>query len=85
MNMPISQLLIKTLDAIQQQSPNIPASKLRWNSADCADYLRLKRKYFNQNIACKPDFPQPKRIKVGRGRGHPTWLMADVIEWMEIQ
>lgn len=85
MNMPISELLIKTLEAIQQQSTQIPASELRWNSADCAEYLRLRPRYFTQNIACKSDFPEPKRIKVGKGRGHPTWLMGEVIEWMREQ
>jgi hypothetical protein len=85
MNMPISELLIKTLEAIQQQSPQIPVSKLRWNSADCAEYLRLRPKYFTQNIASKSDFPEPKRIKVGKGRGHPTWVMREVISWMEMQ
>ncbi len=84
MNMPISELLIKTLEAIQQR-PQIPAGKLRWNSADCAEYLRLRPKYFTQNIACKSDFPEPKRIKVGKGRGHPTWVMKEVISWMEMQ
>jgi predicted DNA-binding transcriptional regulator AlpA len=85
MNMPISELFIIALEAIKQQSQQITVGKLRWNSSDCAEYLRLKPKYFNQNIASKPDFPEPKRIKIGKGRGHPTWVMREVINWMEAQ
>lgn len=76
--------LLETLEAIQNK-PAIPAAKQRWNSADCAQYLRIKQRYFTSNIACKPDFPNSVRLKAGRGRGNPTWLMMEVIKWVERQ
>jgi len=86
----IEHQLLATLKAIEEhvkEKPFIPRDKIRWNSRACAIYMNLSSsKYFLQNIACIPSFPDPIKPKLGSGkRGKPLWLATDVIKWLESQ
>ncbi|MDR3428988.1 hypothetical protein [Silvimonas sp.] len=51
----------------------------RWLDADgVGTVLGFARRQVLENIACRPDFPQPLRIG---GTGHPRWQASEVLQW----
>ena len=76
--------------AIQQFAASI-AERIRstvpieldlWSSTEVAQYLKVSEKQVTDRIACLPSFPCAIRLPTGeKGRGHPRWEAADVIEW----
>lgn len=85
MNDTVEKQILATLQAIEKK-PNIPITVARWNSAACAEFLQKSPKYFLEHIACRPDFPEPNRIKLpGKRKGQPLWKASEVIKWLDKQ
>jgi len=68
---------------IELVQPSIPITVDIWSSKECAAYLKVTPKYFMDNIASHPDFPEPKRIVKVNGEMRPRWKAMDVIKYVE--
>ena len=53
-----------------------------WDTATIAERTCYTRKYVEEHVVCKPDFPAP--IKIG-GVGRPRWVASEVMAWWESQ
>jgi predicted DNA-binding transcriptional regulator AlpA len=53
-----------------------------WDTATIADRTCYTRKYVEERIVSRPDFPAP--INVG-GNGRPRWVASQVMAWFEAQ
>lgn len=60
---------------------NIPLDKRPWTAEQCADYLNMETKTFQNTIAPLPTFPKAIRTKTATGRGQPRWIAQEVIDW----
>ncbi|SFI88323.1 hypothetical protein [Nitrosomonas sp. Nm34] len=57
----------------------IPLEKQRWNTDDCARYLKVEKKNFQTHYAPHPDFPKPIKLDRVDGKGNPLWRAIDII------
>ena len=49
-----------------------------WDTQTIADRLCYTRKYVDEQIVTRPDFPLPRRVG---GVGRPRWDAAEVTAW----
>ena len=71
-------------DAIADRlSKKAPLEDTLWSAKDCADYFRVKERYFKERMATLHHFPDPSRFPTNEegGRMRPRWYAIDVIEW----
>lgn len=52
-----------------------------WNTAAIAERTPYTRRYIEEKIVSRPDFPAPIRA-TGDG-ARPCWVAAEVIAWFE--
>lgn len=52
-----------------------------WNTAAIAERTCLTRKYVEEKIVSRPDFPAPIRATGENAR--PRWVASEVIAWFE--
>lgn len=50
-----------------------------WSTNTIAERVGLSRRYVEEKVVARPDFPAPLRP----GGGRPRWVAAEVIEWFE--
>lgn len=60
---------------------SVPLDKRPWSAEQCADYLGMTTKTFQNSIAPLPIFPRAIRTLTATGRGHPRWIAQEVIDW----
>lgn len=53
-----------------------------WDTATIAERTCYSRKYVEERIVTRPDFPAP--FTVG-GTGRPRWSASEVMAWFESQ
>jgi predicted DNA-binding transcriptional regulator AlpA len=53
-----------------------------WDTETIAERTCYSRKYVEEKVVSKPDFPQP--IRLG-GIGRPRWVASAVMAWFEAQ
>ena len=58
----------------EQLARQARASDIMWNSAECADYLRISRRHFMGRIKTLASFPQ----SCATGG---LWLRSEVVRW----
>ena len=58
----------------EQLARQARASDVMWNSAECADYLRISRRHFMGRIKTLASFPQ----SCATGG---LWLRSEVVRW----
>ncbi len=60
---------------------NVPLDQRPWSAEQCADYLQIETKTFQNTYAPMPSFPRAIRPTTSAGRGHPRWIAQEVIDW----
>jgi predicted DNA-binding transcriptional regulator AlpA len=50
-----------------------------WNTAAIAERTGYSRRYVEEKIVARPDFPTPIRATGGK----PRWVAAEVVSWFE--
>ena len=51
-----------------------------WSTKIIAERVGLTRRYVEEKIVARPDFPEPIKIA---GVGRPRWVAAEVQAWVE--
>lgn len=78
------ELLDKLANALAERlKPALPVSIDLWDVATVAQFLKRDPSVVRERITCLPDFPKAIRLPSTRGRGHPLYKAAEVIEWAE--
>ena len=65
----------------QRIKPSTPLDKTPWDASECAAYLRVEVKTFQQAYAPLPSFPRPIKPSTATGKGHPKWNAQKVVDW----
>lgn len=65
----------------QRIAPTTPLDRTPWSALECAAYLRVEVKTFQQAYAPLPSFPRPIKPITALGKGHPKWNAQKVIDW----
>ena len=71
LNLAYDELAKKIAEQLARQAR---ASDVMWNSAECADYLRISRRHFMGRIKTLASFPQ----SCATGG---LWLRSEVVRW----
>lgn len=65
---------------------NVKQIEPLWTTEECAQYIRVSRRQFQDRIMVLPDFPKPMRLPTLKGgRGHPRWKREEILSWTEQQ
>ena len=59
----------------------VPLDKRLWSADDCAQYLRMEKKTFQQYYAPHPNFPRPVQLERAGGKGKLLWNAQGVVDW----
>lgn len=59
----------------------VPLEQRLWTAQDCADYLSVTLRYFQEQIAVVPSFPDAQRRPTLKGRMTPRYVASEVIAW----
>ena len=59
----------------------VPLDQRLWDAQECADYLRVEKRYFQEQIAIVPSFPDARRAPTLKGRMNPRYVASEVIAW----
>lgn len=72
-------------NALKRLSPHIPAYQDFWSVREIAFLLKRSENVVRDHIVHLPDFPAPYRLpsRSNKGRSHPLWRAAEVLEWVE--
>lgn len=62
-------------------TPKVPFDKTLWSADDCAEYLRMDKKTFQQYYACHPHFPKRIHLERSEGRGKTLWRAQEIVDW----
>jgi hypothetical protein len=73
---------IATAVAARLPSP-IPIAVDLWSSVELGAYFKKSPAVVLERIVPLPTFPRPIYVPSTRGRGHPRWKAAEVIQWAE--
>ena len=65
-------VLAAKIAAAVTRMPN--TSDVLWNAGECADYLRIGKRYFAEHVSKKTGFP--KRRATGG-----LWLRSEIVRW----
>lgn len=77
-----TELIYKLSKAIAAQiAPKVPFDKMLWSADDCAEYLRMDKKTFQQYYACHPHFPKRIHLERSEGRGKTLWKAQEIVDW----
>jgi hypothetical protein len=61
----------------------MPVDIALWDGDYIAALMQMKPKYFKEQVATAPGFPQAIRVPLASGgRSSPRWKAEEVIEWM---
>lgn len=52
-----------------------------WNTTEIAARTGYTRRYVEEKVVSKPDFPAPVRITGEEAR--PRWIASEVVAWVE--
>lgn len=76
------ELIAKLTKSIAELTSNqIPLEKRLWSADDCAQYLRMEKKTFQQYYAPHPRFPKPRPLDRVEGKGQLRWNAQEVVDW----
>lgn len=59
----------------------VPLKDRLWSADDCAQYLRMEKKTFQQYYAPHPKFPKPVQLERAGGKGKILWNAQSVVDW----
>jgi predicted DNA-binding transcriptional regulator AlpA len=68
--------LIQTLS-----KPKVSDNKTLWDAEDCAAYLKLSKKKFMGDVACKNTFPKARNVGGSENRTNWRWIASDITSW----
>lgn len=76
------ELISSLTEAISMLATNpVPLDQRLWNADDCAQYLRMEKKTFQNHYAPHPNFPKPFQLARAGGGGRVLWRASEVIAW----
>lgn len=76
------ELIDKLTQSIISLTANpVPIDVRLWSADDCAQYLRMEKKTFQQYYAPHPSFPKPVRLERAGGKGKLLWNARSVVDW----
>ena len=78
------ELINKLAEALAKHfKPSIPLGIDLWDIATIGQYLKRDASVVRERIACLPDFPKAIRLPSTKGRAHPLYKAAEIINWSE--
>lgn len=77
----------KLADAVATKLAKMPpVEKTVWGVAECASYLRVSDRQFQDRISKHHKFPKAINYPVDGGkRSHPKWIAGEIMAWAQRQ